>query len=93
MDYESGTESELESKTWGIIKAHIESKDQRRQQLGLFQQEQECKEQNNGNIWYEDPRVRRLTKGVARITVSFERQLVKHLGELKLSAIPSRKIL
>lgn len=39
------------------------------------------------------PRIRRLTKGVARITVSFERQLVKYLGELKLSAIPSRKIL
>lgn len=37
-------------------------------------------------------RIRKLTIGVAKITVSLERHLVKHLGELKLSAISVRKI-
>lgn len=88
MDCETGKESELESKTWEIIMANTEAKGQRRQQS----RGRRLKESRNGAM---GPSGKDKHKGqeVARITVSLERQLVRHLGKFRLSAVSRRKIL
>lgn len=55
--------------------------------------QQDDKEQNTGNTWLKDLKDKEVTKGVAKITGSFERHLTKHLGKLELSATSSRKSL
>lgn len=93
----AGKESELESKTWGIIRAHAASLRQRRRPLeSSGHHHEDDKKQNNRTLGTSDKRTSRiskLTRRVAKITVGWKRHLVKNLGKLKLLAISRRKIL
>ena len=93
MDCEAGKESELQSKIWEIIKANIESNGQRRQLLEAGANRR-VRNRAKGTSDKKAPRISiKIRKEVAKIPISFERHLVKHLGKLGLSAISSRKIL